>query len=260
MASPTCQLIFYAFLLRLYLIFLLQDWEICVPTHLVESASQIFQSEPNNQIYEMNPGGKPQRDPLLQLFPRFKIKGVDLYFTIIAADLVHLECIPSKLERSQMGIPYPKLEVFAQSLLETNDEVALADLIDGMNLTEEWGLENLDLEGTHDISWVKKRNEKINRNLPKPDLLPCTPEPDANGLATTQKEAKEAASLTLPETDNDPYLTELPIAFSKKEVWTDIVNTKERRPGPECPTDVFATRFYPRKGGGDPRLKHGNLA
>jgi hypothetical protein len=166
-----------------------------------------------------------------------------------------------------MGIPYPKLEVFAQSLLEMNDEVALADLIDGMNLADEWGLENLDLEGMHDISWVKKRNEMVRGNLPKIDLFALPPEPDASEekdgarLAASQNEDKDVASPTIPRTDNDSCPAEIPIPyFSKREVWSDIVNTKERRLGPECPTDVFATRFYPRKGGGDPRLKHGNLA
>ncbi|WEW55165.1 hypothetical protein PRK78_000594 [Emydomyces testavorans] len=242
------------------------DWEICVPTHLVESASQIFQSEPYNKIYEINPGGRPQLDPLLQPFPRFKIKGVDLYFTIITAELAHLECVSSNLERSQMGIPYPKLEVFAQSLLETNDEVALADLIDGMNLTNEWGLENLDLHGTHDISWVKKQNEKISRTLPKIDFA-CLLELDASeekeGIyqAGMHKENKEITSPSVPETDNNSCLHECPITYlSKEEVWKNIVNTKERRLGIECPTEVFATRFYPRKNGWDPRLKHGNFA
>jgi hypothetical protein len=40
-----------------------------------------------------------------------------------------------------MGLPYPTLEIFAQSLPDTNDMVALTDLIDGMNLTEKWSLE-----------------------------------------------------------------------------------------------------------------------
>lgn len=40
------------------------------------------------------------------------------------------------------GLPFPRLDVLAQSLIEIMEYVDLADLVDGMNLTEEWGLEN----------------------------------------------------------------------------------------------------------------------
>jgi len=40
--------------------------------------------------------------------------------------------------------------MYAQSLIDTKNSVDLQDLIDGMNLSEEWGEENLDLEGTTD--------------------------------------------------------------------------------------------------------------
>ena len=55
------------------------------------------------------------------------------------------------MERSLNGLPYPQLEVFAPSLLDTLDSVDLEDLVDGMNLTEQWGIENLDLSGTNDV-------------------------------------------------------------------------------------------------------------
>lgn len=165
-----------------------------------------------------------------------------------------------------MGIPYPKLEVFAQSCLETNDEVALADLIDGMNLTVEWGRENLDLNGTHDISWVKKQGEKIAKTLPNID--PARPAgPDENektnnvSQAAMTEEDKVNPSPPIPKRNDDSSLPESPVTYpSKEEVWKNIVNSKEQRLGPECPTEVYATRFYPRNGGRDPRLNHGNFA
>jgi hypothetical protein len=41
-----------------------------------------------------------------------------------------------------------------------NDQVALADLVDGMNLTEEWGEGHLDLKGTNDVEWAEEKNAK----------------------------------------------------------------------------------------------------
>jgi hypothetical protein len=54
-------------------------------------------------------------------------------------------------ERSTTGLPYPKLEIFAQSLLDTCNAVALADFIDGMDLSEECGAEHIDLSGNNDV-------------------------------------------------------------------------------------------------------------
>jgi hypothetical protein len=53
-----------------------------------------------------------------------------------------------------MGLPYPTLPVYAQSLLDGKLGVDLDDLIDGMNLTIECGERNLDLEGTVDAGWI----------------------------------------------------------------------------------------------------------
>ena len=64
-----------------------------------------------------------------------------------------------------MGLPYPKLEVFAQSLLATRDLVALPDLVDGMNLTEEWGGQYLQLNGKCDEAWGDRMHEKIVKSV-----------------------------------------------------------------------------------------------
>ncbi|WEW60956.1 hypothetical protein PRK78_006444 [Emydomyces testavorans] len=198
------------------------DWEICVPTDMLEKASQIFKSEPHCQTYETCAPNIPQISSLLHTFPRFKIKGVYLYFVILPAEDAHLNCVPSNIERSQTGLPYPKLSVFAQSLLETYDEVALTDLVDGMNLTEEWGSENLDLAGTTDGSYALLKNEKIRASVPPTE---------------------------------DTYLLELPRRpGSKRTIWERIVSTKERRMGIELPKEHYATRFYARCFG-DPRLQ-----
>lgn len=136
----------------------------------------------------------------------------------------HLDFNPLNIEYSQTGLPYPKLEIFAQRLLDTYDEVALTDLIDGMNLTEEWGLQHLDLNGTNDIAWAQRKNQKIRSSVP---------------LSET------SCFLELPTS-----------SFSPRKVWETLTRTKDSRIGPECPKcpeSTFLTRFYPRNQG-DPRL------
>lgn len=141
------------------------------------------------------------------------MKGVSLWFTIVPSEDCHIICDASNIEWSQTGLPYPKLEIFAQSLLDTYNEVALTDLIDGMNLTEEWGLHHLDLSGTNDLVWTQRKNEKIRSSVP------------------------------LSETS---CFLELPTAsFNVRESWQTLTRTKDRRIGPECPKDTFVTRFYP---------------
>lgn len=119
-----------------------------------------------------------------------------------------------------MGLPYPTLEIFAQSLLDTNNMVSLTDLIDGMDLTDEWGLEFLKLDAENDIAWTRQKNEKIRASVP---------------------------------TTLDSCFLELPInTINLKETWHAIVRDKQRRIAAEYAEGYFATRFRGR-GSGDPR-------
>lgn len=97
-------------------------------------------------------------------FPRFKYVGVALFFIIISAQDYHIPCEPTNFELGQTGIPFPKLNIYAQSLLDSGNLVDLDDLIDGMNLTREWGEGNLDLEGTVDVEWIERKIETLHKN------------------------------------------------------------------------------------------------
>jgi hypothetical protein len=187
---------------------------------MVGRAAAILKTEPYDQIYESWEPLPPYPGSLLHIFPRFKLKGVSLLFDIISSQDCHLDCEPSKFEWSYMGIPYPKLEVFTQSLLDTYNLVALTDLVDGMDLTEEWGLAHLDMSGTNDVAWAEWKNEKIRASVPL--------------------------------TDYSCFLEVTEGRFSLKETWESIVRTKQHRLGEECPKEVFATRFRGRNAG-DPR-------
>ncbi|MAD87682.1 MAG: hypothetical protein CL912_32380 [Deltaproteobacteria bacterium] len=193
-----------------------------MPTELVDRACSLLQSLPHDKVYQRcEHEAPPQIHSLLHTFPRFKVKGYNLYFDILPAEDCHFSCEPTKFEWSLMGIPYPKLAIFAQSLLDTVDMVGLSDLIDGMNLTEEWGAENLDLTGTNDVSWALAKNEKIRASVPL-----------------------TMGSLFF-EVDEGPLKT--------KELWEQMVRTKKKRIGQEFGPDHI-TRFRVL-GDEDPRLK-----
>lgn len=67
-------------------------------------------------------------------------------------------------------MPYPKLPEFAQSLIETYNLVDLVDLIDGMNLSNEWGEAHLDLKSAYDTEWWVWKNEQLRKHTPPGDV------------------------------------------------------------------------------------------
>ena len=87
-------------------------------------------------------------------FPRFKFVGLRLFLVILPSHACHVEIGPETVKLSTSGLPYPALPTYAQSLLDTNNEVDLDDLIDGMDLTLKWGEENLQLDGNLDADWI----------------------------------------------------------------------------------------------------------
>jgi hypothetical protein len=188
---------------------------------MADVAASLLKSEPYNHIYETFQPASSRLQSMIHTYSRFKLRGVYCFFVIVPSDDYHFECSQSTIERSCKGLPYPKLEPFAQSLLDSHDLLALTDLIDAMNLTEEWGQQNLILSGTQDIDWAKRKNEEIRSSILDPD---------------------ESCWFERNETP-----------FSRKETWDDIVRTKNSRIGVECPKEIYATRFR-RHNDKDPRI------
>lgn len=78
--------------------------------------------------------------------------------------------------------------------MDTNNGVDLEDLINGMNLSEQWGIENLNLEGYTDFEWANKQIKDLLEDGAKPCLYLLTPHPFLDGscgrrLSTTNKDA-----------------------------------------------------------------------
>lgn len=158
---------------------------------------------------------------LFDTYPHFNCIGFeDLFFRVVSARAAQLRCERSNFEWSQTGLPYPKLPIFIQSAIDSRDNVALADAIDGMNLSEEWGVSNLDLSYADDNPWAKWANERMERT---------------NITATVER-----------------YPTN---PFDRKSIWQKTVAGKQTRGGWKYPKDVYATRFR-MHGSVDPRTRN----
>lgn len=109
-------------------------------------------------------------------FPQFKFVGLRLFFILMPSQAHNIFCKAENIEYSQMGLPYPKLHIHAQSLLDTRSFVDLDDLIDGMNLTPEWGEKNLNLEGTINADWGRCKADLTHDGHATEDQIPvwCT--------------------------------------------------------------------------------------
>jgi hypothetical protein len=198
----------------------MQDWDICVPTEQLDEAADLFRKRPES-FEPFGPSTLKRYERLGHLYPRFKFVGLRLFFTITSSQACHILCKPENIEYSQMAIPYPKLPVYAQSLPDTGNYLDLKDLVDGMNLTLEWGEEKLDLEGTIDADWGRWRAETLKGGKAEEEEIP-------KWCMNPQK---------------------------RRDMWTKKTSddAKKRRRGFKYHPD-YETRFW-RRGQKDPRLR-----
>ncbi|KAH6850468.1 hypothetical protein B0I37DRAFT_114946 [Chaetomium sp. MPI-CAGE-AT-0009] len=192
-----------------------QDWEIAVPGQLFDQAKVFFA---HSHDYEMLKPTMSQPKSLIHTYPLFKLKHAAFTFSLVPDSEPYIDCDPAKCERSHGGIPYPKLEQFAQSLLDTQNYAGLEDLIDAMDLDEEWGYANLDLDRVP-IEYIRRKNELI-----------CESRPGLPGL-----------------------MAALSLSPDARREWTRAVLGKVARMTPKYSEAIYATRFR-LKGSPDPRL------
>ncbi|KAF9733853.1 hypothetical protein PMIN01_08196 [Paraphaeosphaeria minitans] len=103
---------------------------------------------------------QPQPGSLSHLHPRFRRKDVELDIVLVPSFDVHIGNTVSTVTYSASGVPYPALHILVQSFLDTYDVVSLCDIIDGTDISEEWGNKSLDLSGTNDVQWAGYMNER----------------------------------------------------------------------------------------------------
>ena len=110
-------------------------------------------------------------------YPRFKYVQKALFFFITTSHGCHVPCETANFEMGQTRMPFPKLDIYAQSFLGTDNGVDLNNLIDGTNLSEEWGIQNLELDGTTDEQWLEWRFEMLCENEPQRLVATYIPDP-----------------------------------------------------------------------------------
>lgn len=175
----------------------------------MEKAAAIFKSEErSNDYFPVSSQPMPVPGSLRHTYHRFRVRNLYFCFNIVPADDIHLELAADKVQRSHHGVPYPKLHVLIQSFLDTKDMVSLADVVDGSDVTDEWGEQHLNLEGETDIEWAAWKNKRIEA---------CTSTIMGGGVPSRP--------------------------FKKRDLWDDVVSTKLGRCGWKRPHCLFKTRF-----------------
>ncbi|PWY90417.1 hypothetical protein BO94DRAFT_24231 [Aspergillus sclerotioniger CBS 115572] len=164
-------------------------------------------------------GPNPLRSPsqLNHKYPRFKAIGWATFWLLVPGEYCHLDVKPENIEFSKGGLPYPKLAVYVQSAIDSRDDGLLQELIDGMDLTEEWGEEALDLGGQTDTKWLEDRFQAFVGDGVDPMFI---------------------------------WIDTTPV--SRRKIWTEMVRNKQKRLGWKYPPEIYATR-YRKHGAKDPR-------
>jgi hypothetical protein len=104
------------------------------------------------------------------IYPRFKFVGIRLFFKVIPDQEYHFTCVPSNIEYSPFTLlPFPTASAFAQALLDGYRLGDLEDLIDGLDLDEDWGEQNLDLDSYTDSTRMRTAAERAGVD----DVLLC---------------------------------------------------------------------------------------
>lgn len=121
-------------------------------------------------------------------------------------------------------MPYPKFNLYVQRAIDTKDGVELQDLIDGMDLSEEWGEENLNLDGTTDTDWLENYYQAF--------------------CADFRERGKDEMLVFIN-----------PTPTSGRQIWERSVRNKQRRLGWKYSPERYATR-YRKHGSTDPRTRN----
>ena len=106
----------------------------------------------------------------------------------------------AKYRTKDTSLPYPKLHIYAHSLLDGKNIIDLEDLVDGMNLSMELGEQNLQLDGSTD---VESRDGELRRwrSLRNPHSGP-NPESRRDTWETTVRDENEKKPQSLKVRDN----------------------------------------------------------
>ncbi|KAF2166305.1 hypothetical protein M409DRAFT_23497 [Zasmidium cellare ATCC 36951] len=205
------------------------EWRICVPDSGFPAATQLIDSKPEK--FERVEPPMPQLRSLIHTYPRYRCTQEDrktLGFYIMPSSEDFLRDLgDDAIEWSANNIPYPKLEVFAQNLVSIQKWDHLTALVDGMDLSLEWGQQHLRL-GTlseEEVEYTRAKMEKYAESMVRLGRL----------------DTRSTGGLTIDGLD-------------KGQMWAIIVSRKQQRAGCHYNVAKWKTKFR-RKDSGDPRLQ-----
>ncbi|KAH7312579.1 hypothetical protein B0I35DRAFT_437327 [Stachybotrys elegans] len=118
-----------------------QEWDVCIPSSSVRKAVRILE---DSSQYEPAKPCCPNVMSLRHVNPTFVRVGTGFFFVLRPSSQCFVDPRPEFCELSMNGIPYPQMAPFGRSLLVMQCWADLADFIDGMDLDEKWGDENID--------------------------------------------------------------------------------------------------------------------
>ncbi|KAK3328569.1 hypothetical protein B0T19DRAFT_401316 [Cercophora scortea] len=171
------------------------EWDVCVPDDKLESARCLFDAsavqeghqtsgdvkssngtnlEADNEsaaldpkrIYEVAKPPPSIDGSLRHTYPCFHLQGFSFYFVLVPSSGSLIDpSSPEGIELTKKGVPYPKITPMARSLIIQGQWSDLCDLIDGVNLDVDWGLENFNFDEllAESVELAHKRNEVLAR-------------------------------------------------------------------------------------------------
>ena len=119
-----------------------QDWWICLSDSVISRAEALIRARPDEYI-PFAPDVRLEPDDPQCRWARFKPVGLSLFFRLVPAGELHIAIEKQgSIVRGKTGLPFPSLPVFVQSLLDAGNMLDLEDLVDAMDLSEEWATGN----------------------------------------------------------------------------------------------------------------------
>ncbi|KAF2818209.1 hypothetical protein CC86DRAFT_169790 [Ophiobolus disseminans] len=137
----------------------LRDWEICVPMAKVNEAVNMLSQ--HNEYIKTSERRVPQPLSLAHTYIWFQGSMVDYEFCLVPSTHARIPIGKCAVWRSPNGVPYAPLKELVQSYLDIHDLVSLCDIVDGANLSYEWGKLHLNLDGDTDMDWAQQRNAEL---------------------------------------------------------------------------------------------------
>lgn len=142
-----------------------QEWDLCIPDERLEDAcALLLRSDDGDAKYEVAKPPPPVPWSLRHTFPCFQLRGYNFWFILTpSSDCFVDPSNPDHVEKSRNGVPYASIVQFARSLLLQNMTADIADFVDGMDLTIEWGEQNIGFDTLQEESarFIEIRNQRV---------------------------------------------------------------------------------------------------